>query len=114
MAFDLNGTKRPASITIQLSQNAGTIVGRVQAPAGCPETACVNAKVTATDGHQQWAVGVSSGGGTLRHGGYLISGLPPGTYTVTVTDDGMKQVTAIVTVRNGQRTTQDFVLTRAG
>ena len=113
VAFNLNGTTKPASITIHLSQNAGTISGTVKAPAGCPETACVNAKVTATDGHQVWAVGVSSGGGTLVHGGYLISGLPPGTYTVTVTDDGMKQQTAIVTVRNGQRTTQNFVLAKA-
>jgi hypothetical protein len=114
VAFDLNGTTRPQSITIQLSQNAGTVVGAVRAPGKCPETACVNAKVTATDGHQLWAVGVSSGGGTLKRGGYLLSGLPPGIYTVTVTDDGMKQQTAIVTVVNGQRTTQNFVLTRAG
>ena len=112
VAFDLNGSTKLKSITITLSSNAGSISGAVTGP--CPEASCVNAKVTATNGQQKWTVGVSSPGGSLPGGGYLISDLPPGVYTVTVTDAGMNQQTALVTVVNQRRSQQDLHMTKAG
>jgi hypothetical protein len=96
VAFDLNGATVLRSITIVLSRNTASISGKVSG--SCPETACVNAVVTATNGQQTWNTGVSSAGGALPSGGYLFRDLPPGTYTLTVTDAGMRQQTAIITI----------------
>ena len=121
VAFDLNGTTALKSITIILSQNTGSITGQVFAvdahghPSTCPEKSCANATVTATNGQQTWTVGVSSAGGSLPHGGYLFTDLAPGVYTLVVSDAGMLQKTAIVTVTNRTTPTQQpLTLTRAG
>ncbi len=113
VAFDLNGSNKLKSITISLSTNSGSISGTVTGSPACPEASCVNAKVTATNGQKNWTVAVSSPGGSLPNGGYLISDLPPGVYTVTVTDAGMNQQTALVTVVNQKRSVQNLTMTKA-
>lgn len=123
VAFDLNGATALRAINITLSQNTGSITGRVLAvklnkagtklvAATCPETNCVNAVVTATNGQQTWTSGVSAPGGSLPAGGYLFRDLPPGTYTLTVTDAGMVQQTAIVSVVSQKQTQQLLKLRR--
>ncbi|MDT4984243.1 MAG: hypothetical protein QOF95_1733, partial [Pseudonocardiales bacterium] len=59
------------------------------------------ATVTATNGAQVWTATSTSRGGALPAGGYLIGGLDPGTYSVTVTAAGLTQQTGIVTVLVG-------------
>jgi hypothetical protein len=58
--------------------------------------------VTATDGTHVYTTTASAPSADLRSGGYLFTGLPAGTYSVTVTQDGMLQQTAYVTVREEQ------------
>lgn len=104
----LDGRSRPKSVKIILSKNAGSIGGRVSGP--CPQAACAGAIVTATNGQQVWTTAVSRADHDLPKGGYLITGLPAGTYSVTVTDTGMSQQTAIVLVHDNKRSPQDLTL----
>jgi hypothetical protein len=97
---------------IELVKNVGSISGRVTG--NCLESNCANAKVTATNGQQSWTVAVSSPGGALPSGGYLITDLPPGSYTVTVSDTGMNQQTGLVSVTARIRSHQNLAMTRAG
>jgi hypothetical protein len=110
-SFRLREGKRPPYVKVQLVKTGGSIGGFVSGP--CPEAQCGNAKVSATNGRQVWTVGVTAAGTALHRGLYVIGDLPSGTYTVTVTDAGMIQQTALVTVADGERTPQDLQLVKA-
>jgi hypothetical protein len=80
----------------------GSIGGVVtQASTG---SAYPGATITATDGLATYTATSSSAGGNLASGGYLISGLKPGVYTVTATAPGLTQQTRIVRVTPGHET----------
>ena len=106
--FTLAGNSKGAEVTIHLSRGAGSIGGEVTGR--CPQPRCAGAAVTATNGLQVWTTAVGGPGGALPHGGYLITGLPPGTYSVTVTEKRLRQQTAIVTVADGESAHQDLRL----
>lgn len=107
----LDDSGAPPSIKVTLSTELGGIRGTVPGPGG---SAYVGARITATNGLRSWTTMSSAPGGALTNGGYLFSALEPGTYAVTVTADGIKQQTAIVTVRSGATATQNFALQADG
>jgi hypothetical protein len=105
----LSGNEPPAAVTAQLRTQLGRITGKVTGPSG----AYAGATVTATNGVSTYRTTSSSAGGALASGGYLLTGLEPGVYSVTVTASGMTQQTAQVTVTGGRKTTQDLTVTAA-
>jgi hypothetical protein len=106
----LSANGAPPKVSVTLGTQLGGIRGTVQGPGGSPY---VGATVTATNGERSWTTTSSSPGGALANGGYLISSLRPGTYSVTVTGDGIRQQTALVTVGAGRTAIQGFRLQAA-
>jgi hypothetical protein len=101
----------PPVVTVTLSAQLGGITGAVTGPGGVRE---VGATVSATNGAQTWTSTSSAPGGALPAGGYLITGLQPGTYSVTVSGPGLAQQTAMVTVVAGRTSTQNLQLGKLG
>jgi hypothetical protein len=114
----LSGNGAPPQVSVTLSADLGSITGRigeVRTVDGTTTTITstfVGATVTATNGSQTWTVTSSAAGGALSNGGYLISNLVPGTYSVTVTAPGLQQQTGIVVVAAGRTATLDLTLTK--
>ena len=109
--ISLSANGAPPKVGVTLDTQLGGIRGTVTGPGG---GVYVGATVTATNGARSWVTTSSSAGGTLPNGGYLFSSLQPGTYSVTVTADGLRQQTGIVTVRSGATSVQGFVMKAAG
>ncbi|MDT4946372.1 MAG: hypothetical protein QOH14_3105 [Pseudonocardiales bacterium] len=97
----------PPNVLVTLTTQLGSISGTVSAPGGAAQ---IGATITATNGHRSWTATSSAAGGALPSGGYLISGLEPGTYSVTVTAPGRSQQTAMVTVVAGRTTRQNLLV----
>lgn len=97
----LAGNGAPPSVVVHLASELGSISGTVTLRGG----GYVGATVTATNGIVTRTTTSSASGGGLPDGGYLISGLTPGTYSVTVTANGLHQQTRIVTVTAAQTAT---------
>ncbi|QWF21306.1 carboxypeptidase-like regulatory domain-containing protein [Nocardioides sp. LMS-CY] len=108
--ISLSGNGAPPKVTATLGTKLGGIRGTVTGPSGAPY---VGATVVATNGAKSWSTTSSSPGGTLSNGGYLFSELEPGTYSVTVTADGIRQQTGLVTVTSGATAVQGFTLRAA-
>lgn len=109
--ISLSANGAPPKVNITLGTQLGGIRGTVTGPAG---GVYVGATVTATNGAKSWSTTSSAAGGdTLANGGYLFSSLQPGTYSVTVTADGIRQQTGMVTVRSGAVSAQNFTLRAA-
>jgi hypothetical protein len=106
--FMLAANKTTASVTITVGPQLGSITGLVSGPE-CPAD-CVGATVTATNGAEVWTTSVTVNGGPKNQIGYVITGLQPGTYSVTVRASGMKQQTGWVTVSSGARSRRAFRL----
>jgi hypothetical protein len=104
----LSSNSAPPTVDVSLSRLLGGITGTVSQRQAGSTTAFVGATVTATNGAQTWTATSSAPGGALARGGYLITGLQPGTYSVTVTADGTSQQTGIVTVSAGRNATLDL------
>jgi hypothetical protein len=102
----------PPVVKVTLSKQLGAISGTVTD--SCSSSPPTGATITATDGATKWAVAYSGSTSDLPHGGYVIAGLLPGTYSVTVTESGATQQTALVTVTAGHTTTQNLVLNAGG
>jgi hypothetical protein len=102
LPFTLSANGTGATVQITLTQSTGTIKGQVSG--ACTQTDCSGDLVSVTDGANVQTVRVTDTG-------YLVSGLHPGTYSVTVSDPDGNQKTAMVTVKASTTpTTQDFTL----
>jgi hypothetical protein len=94
----IDSTTTAPTVRVRLSKQDGSIEGVVTHNG----LAFPGATVTATDGLTTYTATSSAAGGALPAGGYLISGLKPGTYTVTASLAGLTQQTRIVVLRAGQ------------
>jgi len=108
--LDESGPGRVLDIT--LTTELGRLSGVVTDGSGAPY---VGATVSVTNGLETWT-GTSGAAGTgdLPAGGYRVAGLPPGSYSATVTAPGMRQQTALVTIIAGIDTTQALRVRTAG
>jgi hypothetical protein len=98
-------------LTVTMSASQGRITGRVTGANGAP---IAGATITATDGQHRWPVTSTAGSPGTPAGGYVISQLPAGPFTVSaVVADGPSQ-TALATVTAGGDTTVDFVMPDGG
>jgi hypothetical protein len=109
--ISLGASGAPPKLNVTLGTQLGGIRGTVTGPGG---GVYVGATVTATNGIKSWTTTSSAAGDTLANGGYLFSSLQPGTYSVTVTADGIRQQTGMVTVKSGGNAVQSFTLQAAG
>jgi hypothetical protein len=109
--ISLGASGAPPKLNVTLGTQLGGIRGTVTGPGG---GVYVGATVTATNGAKSWTTTSSAAGDTLANGGYLFSSLQPGTYSVTVTADGIRQQTGMVTVKSGGNAVQSFTLQAAG
>ncbi len=105
--ISLSGATVPPSVRVTMGNELGGIRGAVTGPSGAVYP---GATVTATNGVQSWVTTSTAAGGALPGGGYLLGSLRPGTYSVTVTADGMRQQTALVRVTSGGVAVQDIRL----
>ncbi|MCL2781562.1 MAG: carboxypeptidase-like regulatory domain-containing protein [Actinomycetia bacterium] len=104
----LNANAAPTPVLVTLAAQNGSITGTVTIAGSSSQPA--GATITATDGLRAWTVTYSGKSADLPKGGYLITGLAPGTYSVTVTYPGMYQQTGMVTVTAGKTSTLNLVL----
>lgn len=118
LTFTLEGYA-PQSVPVSLSASGvtempdvvlGTEYGVLRGVVTGPEGGFVGATVTATDGRQIWKVFSAAGGSGSSDGGYRFGELPPGSYSVTVTAEGLRQQTALVRVIAGVPTRQNLTL----
>ena len=94
-------------LTVTMAGSQGRIAGTVTSAFGVPIS---GATVTATDGQRTWPVTSTAGSSGSAAGGYVITELPAGPFTVTAkVGDGPSQ-TALVTVTAGAQATVDFVI----
>lgn len=94
-----------APIKVTMTASLGSITGRVTTN-GQP---VLGTDVVVTDGARTWTTVTSSDGGSA--GVYVLSGLAPGTYTVTVAASGTVRATGLVTVTAGASATRDLETT---
>ncbi|WP_244930197.1 carboxypeptidase-like regulatory domain-containing protein [Nocardioides sp. W7] len=99
------------TLEVTLTTELGRLAGVVVDASGTPY---VGATVSVTNGQQTWtATSGAAGTGDLPAGGYRVNGLPPGSYSATVTAPNMRQQTALVTIIAGVDTTQRLRVRRA-
>jgi hypothetical protein len=97
----------PPRVRAVLATALGRITGVVTGPDGSP---LPGANVLATDGRQSWKSQATGAGGGLGAGGFLLTDLAPGTYTVTASMPGFSQQTALLTVTAGTTVSQNLRL----
>lgn len=101
-------TAHPApTVNVTLARGVGRIRGQVLNPDGTPS---IGATVTVTDGKNVRTTTTVDNNDPSKAGGFLFADLPPGAYSVTVTNDGYQQQTALVRVVAGQDSVQSLTL----
>jgi hypothetical protein len=105
--IDLSASGALSELEVELSDKLGRIAGQVLGPQGNPY---VGATVVATDGRQTWETKSTGAGGALPAGSFLLAGLEPGSYSLTVRADGLQQQTALVRVVAGRPVTRTLRL----
>ena len=103
----LSADGAPPRVRAVLATALGRITGVVTGPDGSP---LPGASVLATDGRQSWKSQATGAGGGLAAGGFLLTDLAPGTYTVTASMPGFSQQTALLTVTAGSTVSQNLRL----
>ncbi|HST48344.1 carboxypeptidase regulatory-like domain-containing protein [Jatrophihabitans sp.] len=104
---ELSADGAPPRVRAVLATALGRITGVVTGPDGSP---LPGASVLATDGRQSWKSQATGAGGGLSAGGFLLTDLAPGTYTVTASMPGFSQQTALLTVTAGTTVSQNLRL----
>lgn len=107
LPISLSAEGAPPRVRAVLATALGRITGQVTGPNGHP---LPGAAVVATDGKQNWNSQATGAGPGLPDGGYLLTDLAPGTYTVTASLPGFSQQTALLTVIAGKTISQDLQL----
>ncbi|WP_134766689.1 carboxypeptidase-like regulatory domain-containing protein [Nocardioides sp. 1609] len=107
----LDGVSPPPEVEVQLNNKLGGIAGQVY---GATDNPYVGAQVTITNGLTTWTATSGGTGSIDGNGGYRVEGLPSGTYSVTVTAEGLRQQTAMVVVMEGLTSFQDLALGSGG
>lgn len=98
LPLTLDGVHAPTQPTAVMRSALGTLTGLVQQPTSGGPIASVGTTITVTDGqHQRTTLTVDAGNGIPR-GGFSMTGLAQGWYTVTASRDGYSQATALVYV----------------
>lgn len=97
-----------APVAVTMSPALGSVTGRVTQD-GAP---VLGTEVVATNGSQSWTT--ITGSTSSGPGAYAFSGLAPGTYTLTVSVDGVVRATGLVTVKPGAVASRDLDTTRGG
>ncbi|MDQ1741014.1 MAG: hypothetical protein QOE53_2666, partial [Pseudonocardiales bacterium] len=105
--IQLSAEGAPPRVRAVLATALGRITGVVTGPNGSP---LPGASVVATDGKQSWKSQATGAGGGLGEGGYLLTDLAPGTYTVTASMPGFSQQTALLKVAAGGTVSQSLRL----
>jgi hypothetical protein len=105
--IQLNAEGAPPRVRAVLATALGRITGVVTGPDGNP---LPGADVVATDGLHSWKSQATSAGGSLPEGGFLLTDLAPGTYTVTASMAGFSQQTALLKVTSGTTVSQNLQL----
>lgn len=105
--IQLSSEGPPPRVQAVLATALGRIAGVVTGPAGSP---LPGASVVATDGKQTWKSQATGSGGGLPNGGFLLTDLAPGTYTVTASMPGFSQQTALLRVIAGDTVSQNLRL----
>ncbi|MDQ1720766.1 MAG: hypothetical protein QOI26_500, partial [Pseudonocardiales bacterium] len=109
--IQLSAEGAPPRVRAVLATALGRITGAVTGPNGSP---LPGASVVATDGKQSWKSQATGSGGGLPDGGYLLTDLAPGTYTVTASMPGFSQQTALLHVTAGNTVSQNLRLGAGG
>lgn len=96
-----------ADTEVRLTDRLGSIRGRITA-FGTDDVLVPGATISATNGTAvatavNGNAGDAAAGGLLSDGGFLLTGLEPGWYSVTAQADGYRQRTALVEVTAGAR-----------
>lgn len=107
----VSGTEAVPPLDVVLGRQLGGITGRVTRVGG---GALVGAVVTVTNGTKTWTTGSTAAIDNRPAGGFLMSGLAPGSYSVTVTAAGYAPITALVRVVAGLTSEQPIQLPVAG
>lgn len=94
-----------------LTSSVGAVSGRVVDDSGNP---LIGATVVATDGSTSHKTVTVAQSGATAAGGYRLTQLAPGPYSITVTAAGQQQETALVTVLPGVTQCQNFRLAAPG
>jgi hypothetical protein len=105
--IQLSAEGAPPRVRAVLATALGRISGVITGPDGSP---LPGANVVATDGKQSWKSQATGAGGGLGNGGYLLTDLAPGTYTVTASMPGFSQQTALLSVTAGTTASQNLRL----
>jgi hypothetical protein len=102
----LSGAGAPPTVNVTLPVSSGSILGLAkQCPTTATCSAIAGASVSATNGQQTFTTTTTAAGTSMGPGGYSLTGLPPGTYAVTVSAAGFGQQTALAVITAGVQTT---------
>lgn len=108
---ELSADEPPPDLQVPIQTLLGGIAGTVRGPGAQPYA---DATVSLTDGTTSWTARTGGAGSLEGAGGFRVEGLEPGTYSVTVSAEGLEQQTAIVTVLAGLTSFQDLRLLLGG
>lgn len=112
VAVDLS-TGVAAPVTVTMRPSWGTVQGVVRTASAGTATGTAGISVQATDGQHTWTTTSTAVAGTPT-GFYQFGQLPPGSYSLTLSEAGRVVTTAVVQVVAGSTASQDLTLPAGG
>ena len=112
VAVDLS-TGVAAPVTVTMRPSWGTVQGVVRTASAGTATGTAGISVQATDGQHTWTTTSTAVAGTPP-GFYSFGQLPPGSYSLTLSEAGRVVTTAVVQVVAGSTASQDLTLPAGG